>query len=89
MARTKYAYVPFTPGATPQSDAKRQWPVDLAGRPAGYLLITLDGSEPVARCKETSIGRYAQRITRREAESAFGREWVEEDLHIAKLGGRD
>ena len=79
----KYAYVPYNRGATIDSDAVT---VYSAGTyPAGRLLVTIDGSDPCESRAATLDGRYAQRITRRQAEKAFGRDWVEQARENADL----
>ena len=75
--RTRYAYVPLNRGgADIESDAQA---LDYAGRisgPAGKLICTVDGSEPFESNDSSMDGRYAQTITRKTAERAFGREYV-------------
>ena len=57
--KTRYAYVPFNRGATLTTDA-----VHSATRtPAGQVLCTKNGTEPMEGKHDLWSGRYAQRVT--------------------------
>ena len=62
MTRTKYAYVPYSPGAAIEADTVRR---TRDGRCilAGRVVLTTNGSEPRASLKEAFEGRYAHRVT--------------------------
>ena len=62
MTRTKYAYVPYSPGAAIEADTVRR---TRDGRYilAGRVVLTTNGSEPRASLKEAFEGRYAHRVT--------------------------
>ena len=70
MPRTKYGYVPNNHGATLFTDAKRLAPGDLAGLPAGRLVITFDGTEPTETDREYLNGRVCKQVTYRELRQA-------------------
>ena len=75
MEQAKFAYIPLYPGRTFAEDKWRLARVD-PHFPAGDLIATVDGSEPRENRWETLQGRYAERITRQDAENAFGVDWV-------------
>ena len=60
--RTKYAYVPFSPGATLETDTRWTSSCTRCG-PAGHIIVTTDGSTPAETLAEARDGRWAKPVT--------------------------
>ena len=77
MKKTRYAYVPFNSGSRVDivNDCKTRGHNGKI-EPAGMLICTVDGSEPFESNDQSMDGLYAQSITRKTAETAYGRQYV-------------
>lgn len=81
-----YTYTPYNRGATIESDAVYGADDPRKQCPAGNLRCARDISGADASPREYMDGRYARRVTRRQAERAFGRDYVR-DLRAEVLAG--
>ena len=84
MTKARYGYVPFYTGATLETDARYQTRDGRHVRPRGRLVVTVDGSKPTEHRRELAKGKRCRVITRRQAEHAYGRFYVEETVDMKR-----